>query len=185
MDLKRCARCKETKSILDFGKDRRNKDGLNIYCKVCKKQYNDEQREYRLAYYETYHKEHRKEEQFYSKTYRKDHPENIRKIQANYRSKLKANGGIITEKEIDSCLNFFNEECAYSGVPLSSDYHLDHVVPVSKDGKNVIHNLVPCLPTINLRKAANDFETWYPKQSFYSEQRYLKIKEWMKKGEEQ
>lgn len=180
---KRCPRCKETKLLTEFGKDRRNKDGLNIYCRACKKVYNDEQKEYRTKYYIQYHKEHRSEECEYSKRYRKEHVENCKKLNMNYRAKKKSLGGEIASDEIQECLSFFNYECAYSGVPLSKDYHLDHVIPVSKQGLNNIHNIVPCLPSINLIKSTKLFEDWYPSQSFYSEKRYLKIKEWMKKGE--
>lgn len=183
MTEKRCARCKEIKPTSEFGTDRRNKDGLNIYCRTCKKQYNDEQKEYRSKYYEAYHKEHREEEQEYSRTYRKDHPENCRKLCMNYRAKKILTGGNISTSDIENCLQFFDGECAYSGVPLGKEYHLDHIVPISKQGINDIHNIVPCLPTINRLKAAKDFETWYPRQSFYSEQRYQKIKEWIEKRE--
>ena len=180
---KRCPRCKETKSLSEFGRDNRNKDGLNLYCKVCKKKYNDEQREYRLKYYSEYHRKHRNDEQEYSKQYRKEHRENCRKICSNYRAKKLAVDGEITTEQMEECLEFFNNECAYSGVPLSGEYHLDHIIPVSKQGRNLINNIVPCLPVINLLKSAKDFETWYPAQSFYSKERYEKIKKWMKKGE--
>jgi hypothetical protein len=40
------------------------------------------------------------------------------------------------------------------------------------------------LGVINQLKSAKDFETWYPQQSFFSETRYNRIKEWMKKREE-
>lgn len=183
MQEKRCPRCKETKLISEFGKDRRNKDGLNLYCKVCKKRYNDEQKQYRTEYYSRYHKEHRLEEREYSINYRKDHPDVCRKNNATYYARVKSAPGKVRESDVLECLTFFNHECAYSGVPLSDDFHLDHVVPVSKSGANEIHNRVPCLPTINLLKAAKNFDEWYPTQSFYSESRYNKIKEWMKKGE--
>ena len=184
MSEKRCPRCKEIKTTSEFGKDRRNKDGLNIYCRSCKKQYNDEQKEYRTKYYETYHKEHRLEEQEYSKNYRKEHPESCRINSANWRTKLSTTENTLTTAEIEEALVFFNHECAYSGVPLSCGYDIDHITPVSKGGSNSRYNIVPCLSVINKQKSAKDFETWYPKQSFYSEIRYEKIKEWMRKREE-
>jgi 5-methylcytosine-specific restriction endonuclease McrA len=40
MDEKRCSRCKETKTLVDFNKDNSTKDGLSRYCKVCIKAFN-------------------------------------------------------------------------------------------------------------------------------------------------
>lgn len=189
MQEKRCPRCKETKPITEFGKDRRNKDDLNIYCKACKKLYNDEQKEYRSNYMRIWHQTHPKSEdklehdREYSRSYRKNHPEYRRKNNNNYRARLANSMGSITPEDIDLCLEFFKMECAYTGVPLTCEYQLDHIIPISKNGSSDIFNLVPCLPIVNQQKHIKDFEEWYPKQSFYSESRYLKIKEWMKKGE--
>ena len=189
MEEKVCVRCKESKPLTEFSKDRRNKDGLNKYCRACKKFYNDAQREYRQEYMKTYrttyHKspERREHEREYAVQYRKTHPEFGRKCSAKYRAALNQCPGEITEADIKKCLQFFNYECAYSGVPLSAGYQLDHVVPISKQGKNDIYNIVPCLAVVNLSKSAKDFEAWYTTQSFYSEERYKKIKEWMAKRE--
>lgn len=35
MEIKQCARCKESKSLLCFGVQRAEKDGLNRYCRDC------------------------------------------------------------------------------------------------------------------------------------------------------
>lgn len=37
-----CTRCKKSKKITEFGKDKRLKDGLKIYCKECMKKFNTE-----------------------------------------------------------------------------------------------------------------------------------------------
>lgn len=182
MTEKRCPRCKETKPITEFGKDKRNKNGLNVYCKTCKKKYNDEQREYRIEYYKRKPRFERCRE--YSKRYRKEHPDYRRKNNINRRARIKNSEGNTSTIEINECLLFFNYECAYSGVPLTEGHHLDHIIPISKGGSSDIHNLVPCLPTINLQKSIKDFDEWYPQQSFFSKERYDKIKEWMKKREE-
>lgn len=193
MEEKVCVRCKESKPLSEFSKDRRSKDGLNCYCRACKKFYNDSQKEYRRNYMKTYRSgerpryrkspERREHERKYAEQYRKAHPESNRKHSAKYRATLKQTQGEITNTDIKMCLQFFNYECAYSGVPLSADYQLDHVVPISKQGRNDIYNIVPALPVVNLSKSAKDFEVWYPQQSFFSEDRYKKIKEWMEKRE--
>lgn len=176
---KRCPRCGETKTITEFGKDNRNKDGLNLYCRSCKKKYNDEQREYRKLYYKL-HPKHEYDRE-YSKKYRKEHPDYCRKNNINRRAKVNESDGNISNTDLNKCLLFFNYECAYSGVPLTGGYHLDHIIPISKNGSSDIYNIVPCLPTINLQKSIKDFEEWYPQQSFFSKERYDKIKEWMRK----
>ena len=189
MNEKRCVRCHEVKPITEFGKDRHKKDGLLIYCKSCKREINASQAEYRKEYMKrylvTYQKspEYREREREYSREYRKLHPEKNKANSARYRETLRENGGSVTADELRECLEFFNYECAYSGVPLDDGHQFDHIVSVSNGGKHIISNLAPCLGVINLRKAQKDFEEWYPKQSFYSEERYRRIKEWMTRGE--
>ena len=39
---KYCFRCKAEKSVSEFGKNARRKDGLQVYCKTCTKEYRDE-----------------------------------------------------------------------------------------------------------------------------------------------
>lgn len=187
METKRCYRCKQEKPLSEFGVDRRSRDGLNGCCKACKKLYNAEQKEYLKEYLKTYRKTYKRDLSYcreYSSRYRKEHPETCKKTNAKWRAEQAHNPGTFNEQDVLACLDFFNNECAYSGVPITSDYHLDHVIPLSKGGENSIHNIVPCLSTINLLKSAKDFEEWYPKQSFFSESRYNRIKEWMKKREE-
>src|SRR3989304_9054672 len=37
MDTKRCPKCATVKHVTEFGRDKRTKDGLNGYCKDCRK----------------------------------------------------------------------------------------------------------------------------------------------------
>ena len=41
--MRRCSKCKETKSINQFNKNRAQADGFDSYCKRCRKIVNDEQ----------------------------------------------------------------------------------------------------------------------------------------------
>jgi len=40
--LKRCSRCKQEKPVTEFGKHQRRKDGLQSYCRECKRAYDRE-----------------------------------------------------------------------------------------------------------------------------------------------
>ena len=172
MSEKCCNHCKEIKPVSEFGKDRRNKDGLNGYCKACKKLYNDAQKGYRAAYRLSHLEK-------YGCRGRQLSAEDGKIKRARYKAVVYGNVGTFTKSDIENCLDFFGHECAYSGVPLTKGYSLDHVAPLSKGGENEIHNIVPCLDIVNIRKAAQDWELWYVEQPYYSEGRHAKIKQWL------
>lgn len=52
--------------------------------------------------------------------------------------------------------------CAYCVKPLPPNFHVDHVVPLSKGGTNERSNLVAACPSCNLRKSDKD---WKPVQN--------------------
>lgn len=62
MEIKKCTKCGETKSVNDFYKNSKSKDGLKTWCKVChladskkrEKNYNEKRRLYRLEHKEEY-----------------------------------------------------------------------------------------------------------------------------------
>lgn len=70
---KKCSKCNQTKSITEFNKNSRNKDGLGAWCRECGKQ--------RSSQYYTQNKEKAKA---YSRKYRKDHPEQVAEVLHNY-----------------------------------------------------------------------------------------------------
>ena len=43
----------------------------------------------------------------------------------------------------------FRGKCFYSGHPLPSDFHVDHIVPEANGGPNCMANYVPCMPHLN------------------------------------
>lgn len=69
----------------------------------------------------------------------------------------------------------FNNRCAYCGCdgPLSED----HVVALGCGGPHAIENVVPCCLSCNKKKNAQDAESWYRKQPFFTEERWQKIRE--------
>lgn len=196
METKRCYRCKQEKPLAEFGKDRRSKDGMNGCCRKCKKVYNEKYRRthgilpktcgetsYNHAeYMREYRKSHpnlKEHDRKYAQDYRTLRPGYNRKHIAQYRAKKYGCNGCLSDEEIRTCLDFFNYKCAYSGVDLPENYHLDHVVPLSVGGNNTIHNIVPCCPKINLDKNNHDFETWYKNHATFDEGRYKKIRSWI------
>lgn len=182
---KLCQQCKTVKPISEFGIDRHAKDGHVCYCRDCKRERNRVFRESHQDYIQQYRLDYKKpetrreRERQYARDYRKRHP-NVSKItSARYRARIQANGGRITRREQLECLLFFDFRCAYTGVRLGDDFTWDHVVPISKGGQNVQHNIVPCVKSANLSKAARDFEEWYSRQDYYLDARLNRIRRWI------
>lgn len=73
---RRCNKCGRLLPLTAFGKDRRQADGLSIYCKECRK-------EYSRAYYASLDPEQRKERQRKIRAYVEAHPAVRKKMRAS------------------------------------------------------------------------------------------------------
>ena len=128
--------------------------------------------------------------------YRKENKDKIRESQRKYwqsergkvkmnikvskrRALIKGNGGSYTVEQWKECLNYFNNECAYTGQVLDNEIlHVEHVQAISKGGTSYIWNLCPSIASANLSKNNSELEEWYKQQEYYSEERLNKIYEW-------
>ena len=82
--MKVCTKCKVEKSLNEFSKDKNKIDNLDIYCKVCKREYSKQYKIENPQYQKQYtlnNKENRKE---YYKQYYKDNKEEIKENQKQY-----------------------------------------------------------------------------------------------------
>jgi hypothetical protein len=94
----------------------------------------------------------------------------------------------ITKEEWIACKQYFNNCCAYCGLPIEDhigkyngkvkqrDFQKDHFY---HDGGNQLNNCIPSCKKCNTRKWQFDFEEWYKKQPFYSKERYNCIIQWL------
>lgn len=91
----------------------------------------------------------------------------------------------ITKKEWESCKIYFDEECAYCGMPLKihkkivkQDLHKEHV---DHNGLNDLSNCVPACRLCNSTKHDKGFDEWYNELNpNYTQVRYDKIIKWRK-----
>lgn len=170
--MKRCCRCKEEKPISDFSKNRSSKDGLQPTCRSCckenmaswytrnKDKVKKNVKEWRARFPDKIRKIRReyvknnpdKIKELNRKWY-KDHPEKTRAKNRKYKSRKRGNGGVITvlqEKELYKFYNFTCLCCERREPEVKMT--LDHVLPISKGGKNVIENAQPLCKSCNSRK---------------------------------
>lgn len=179
---RRCSKCKETKPITEFYRDKYQTGGYSYLCKKCE---NKKSNKY-------YHKNQKRKEYIKksSKRYREHQKRWIKKNKERYnelqrkawhRRKAKERNLIndFTESEWEACLNYFRNEsnqveCCYCGEP-TEDIEKDHFIAVSNGGGYTATNIVPACKSCNSSKQDKDFFEWYPSQEFYSEERVDKI----------
>jgi len=132
---KKCYRCKQRKTIDQFGKYKRSKDGLRWCCKVC-------QRERDRNFYRIHSKERIERLRWYYASRpdvkaAKNHRRRTRKV---------GNGGSFTAIEWHELCKKYDNRCLACGrddVTLT----VDHVVPLVHGGSNDISNIQPlCFP---------------------------------------
>lgn len=95
------------------------------------------------------------------------------KIAAKRRQCLK-NGHSFNYADIEVKQRYqdFNNCCAYCGAIATS---IDHVIPISKGGVDVLGNLLPCCRSCNSSKGTKDIEFWYRASPNFTPARWKRI----------
>ena len=174
MDTKCCPKCGIVQSLLSFSKKKSNKDGLQVHCKSCVRQYNidywqnkqrhqkERNREKQSAWVKQ-NREHRKQYQkaYYEKTAAKRRAasrEWARKNRALCRAycrkrtaKIKGASGwqYTTAQHIEQRWIFYGGKCWICGCVASA---IDHVKPLDKGGSHFPANLRPVCKPCNSKK---------------------------------
>lgn len=187
-----CSNCKELYPITKeyFYWDSKN----SIYyakCKQChkivkenwRKSHLDKQASYQSKYYwnnpersKAWIKAYRQTDKYkqWFKLWRK---ENIIKLYKKHNARMNFMRSLeysFSLEQWEECKKYFNHRCAYCGdeVKLTKD----HYIPVVLGGIFTKDNIIPACITCNKSKQQKIFDEWYPKQSFYNEDRLNRIK---------
>jgi 5-methylcytosine-specific restriction endonuclease McrA len=109
----------------------------------------------RTDYNRSWFAEHDGYVQRYGKDWRAQHPEKGRLYKARRRARLLAAEGTHTTADILAQLKRQKGRCYYAACghcKLGDAYHLEHVIPLSRGGRNDPSNLVLACPKCNLSK---------------------------------
>lgn len=199
--MRTCSFCKIEKPLTDYYKSSRTKDGVQTYCIDCSKkrrsgaaerkrdrEYHQQNKEHRNAYYRRYRKENsdkiRESRREYLKAYRKANSERInaylkvyyaqtdikiaRKIKKALRREAEKSraDGTLTVANLRALAEFQGHQCKTCPATLfqePGDTHLDHIVPISAGGKHSVFNTQWLCSTCNLQKGATVYAL-YPQQ---------------------
>ena len=187
-----CRMCRECSKASGRNHYKNHSDNLKKRAQIWRTNNQKKVLEYRknnAEYYFEYNAKYREEHKEYFKQYHKDHDKEYlqtergrlvhKSIQHRRRARKKSAEGDYTSDDLMCMLDFFDYRCAYTGEPLELHYHLDHIVPLSKNGTNYIWNIVPSNKSPNCSKGQSELEQWYMRQAYFSEERLQKIYEWI------
>lgn len=200
---KQCNRCEAWFPCTDeyfYKTNSTGGDGLFNYCKVCHKkkstEYNREHPEMRKESNKKNHaKPHVKAKQKISnykrlksgkcKEWQQNNPEKLKQYHERYSNKKHK----INKKEWESCKEYFNNTCAYCGLPIEehynkfngelrlTDFHREHV---NCNGSDDLSNCVPSCKECNTQKHTDSLEQWYNEKNLkFNQERLDKIHNWI------
>lgn len=183
--MKVCKNCKISKSESDFGKDARvKKDGLQAICKLCK---NKKSAQWRILNKEkqnlsvsNWRKKNPDKVSLYSEKYKESKRRTNKTWHLNNKEKNLAYGrarrakirgsehSLVTDSDV---ISKYGNNCylCYEKIDLDAPrkigvagwewgLHIEHVIPVSKNGSGKIENLRPSHGICNLKKGASEID---------------------------
>lgn len=70
------------------------------------------------------------------------------------RARKRGAGGVFTEEDVSRLLIAQSGRCEWCGQCLDEKFHVDHIIPLSRGGRNDATNICLACPTCNIRKGA-------------------------------
>ncbi|WP_156439104.1 MULTISPECIES: HNH endonuclease signature motif containing protein [Sphingomonadales] len=184
---KQCSSCKEVLPQAAFNRQSKARDGLSSWCRSCnaancRRHYQDNKAEFLAKCRESYAARKASDPQKQRDIrnawrranpdkqnesvarWRDENREEYLKRHRAYQSKRRERALGSTEHYTANDVQqaFFDQGgcCAYCREALSSDFHVDHVTPLSRGGSNSADNIALACPPCNLSKGAKLLTEW-------------------------
>ncbi len=160
---KQCPACLNwyPRSIVYFNRDKGRKDGLCHHCKECSKKKTKKHYKEHPEYYQEYTKTHVEQINQHTRNYHRTHVKEILLLNRNREIRRKGAQGTYTAQDIQKQYANQKGKCYYCHIKMGRDYHVDHVIPLSRGGSNDPSNLVLACPHCNLSKNSKLPHEWY------------------------
>lgn len=115
-------------------------------------------KEYNRQYNHKYYEEHKESIAEQKQQYRQEHPEIMHACNNNRRARELNAEGKITKELIEEKLKYYNYCCMYCGEYCGDNYHIEHILPLSRGGSNLPDNIGIACPHCNTRKGSKTYE---------------------------
>lgn len=206
IEYKQCTICKEFKPMNDsyYYKWNYSKDKFSPQCINCQLEYakvknsKPEKKQEQSIRFKAWHKKNKKRMNEKCRQWMKDNKEYTKEYYKNWqqsevgkawnriyvkqRAEHKTHN--ITKQQWEECKIFFDNECAYCGMPyelhkevFNEDLHKEHVNHL---GNNELSNCIPACKICNSEKHTTPLKDWYNKNNpKYSRKKLIKINKWI------
>lgn len=174
--MKICSFCKTQKPFSEFAKNKSTKDGYQGRCKCCNKldrKSADVTKAYNKAYYLAnkariqaatinYYYSNKQNMAQRKKEYAANNQEKVRAWSKTAKVKRRTSERQvkITSLELRQWTSEQIKVCVYCGQSCQTDYHIDHIDPLSAGGTHTLNNLTIACKTCNLSKATKSLIVW-------------------------
>lgn len=196
--MKICIKCKIEKPATKefFPTNNSHKDGMENTCKECRaiakrkwrednmervlehqKNYRDTNKDKRIKIRNKYYTENIDILRKKGREWRKNNREYCNTSKHRYRARKRSLPHTLTVEQWNAVVDHFGGVCAYCGA--DEKLTQEHFIPVSKNGEYTKNNILPACGSCNSSKCDHDFGDWYPQQTFYDENRELRILEFL------
>lgn len=116
------------------------------------RKYNAEHRDERNERARKWYAEHPDKVLESQRKWNAEHPEIVKARQKVRNMRRRDKSGAPRSKAIVDLYKRSKGKCYYCGVDVGQNYHIDHVIPLTRGGTNDLSNLVIACPSCNLRK---------------------------------
>lgn len=86
------------------------------------------------------------------KDWKRHNPEKVKSYTENRRAQKKVGGGFVSSNDISALYQIQGGLCYWCSKPVDENYHLDHLIPLSRGGLHTINNVVISCPKCNVTK---------------------------------
>jgi 5-methylcytosine-specific restriction endonuclease McrA len=168
-----CKACQETKSVDHFYRAPSNRSGYMLICKECKitqalawrkanpekvraqRRKRKEDLQYRQKERKRYREKNPDKHRESLQRWKRKNPHKKKQYKYEYRSKLKGNSSLISEKDLKRLA-----EATCSACGRADDLTLEHVIPVERGGSHSIGNLIILCRKCNSSKNSLTWIEW-------------------------
>lgn len=159
-NTKICKKCGRELPLECFGKDKRSKDGLQHWCKSCKKQHNKQYRAEHAEYFKQWRADNAEHKKQYNKQYRATIEGYARQIRINnlYEDRKYCRCGKDEDPlpTIEQYIELLQQRDYYDG----KQYHWTEmgIDRIDNSKPHTIDNVIPCSTAHNRQRGRRSFE---------------------------